>query len=84
MLNRSLYTDSQQIKVYLTYRHGNILLTVIDDGRGITHKESSNFKSIGLLGMRERAMISNGSVKILGRAGKGTTIIIKIPQRNLS
>lgn len=52
-------------------------LEVSDNGRGITKGEQN--KSLGLLGMRERALIFDGEVEIEGRAGKGTTVRLIIP-----
>jgi len=54
-------------------------LEVSDNGRGITEGERS--ESLGLLGMRERALMFDGEVRIEGRAGKGTTVSLVIPNR---
>jgi signal transduction histidine kinase len=52
---------------------------VKDNGRGITESEISNLKSLGLLGMRERALLFGGEVKISGIPGKGTIVTVTIP-----
>jgi signal transduction histidine kinase len=57
----------------------SLVLIVEDNGRGITEKEILDAKSLGLLGMRERALVFGGEVKISGAPGKGTTITLKIP-----
>ncbi len=38
-------------------------------------------KSLGLLGMRERALVFGGELWISGEPDKGTTVILKIPQK---
>ena len=54
-------------------------LRVQDNGRGISRLELSNPKSIGLLGMRERAQKFGGQIEIVGQRGKGTTLTVMIP-----
>jgi signal transduction histidine kinase len=54
-------------------------MEVRDDGRGITKKQISALKSIGLTGMRERAFAMGGSLTITGTRGKGTTITLSVP-----
>ena len=48
--------------------------------RGITDVEVANSTSFGLLGMRERARMLGGQVKIKGREGLGTTVTITMPR----
>jgi PAS domain S-box-containing protein len=55
------------------------VLTISDDGCGITQEDMSNRRSMGLLGMRERARALGGDVMIRGQPGKGTTIEARIP-----
>jgi signal transduction histidine kinase len=54
-------------------------LSVKDDGRGIADAEIVNRKSLGLLGIQERARLLGGDVGIAGRPGGGTTISVRIP-----
>ncbi len=55
------------------------LITVADNGIGITKSQMRTSKSLGLLSMNERATLFNGKVSIKGIIGKGTTISIQIP-----
>ena len=65
------------VKLYEVVDH--LELTVTDDGRGITEDEQKNTTSLGLLGMKERALLVGGEVSIKGAKGKGTTVIVRIP-----
>jgi len=65
------------VKLHQTDRH--LEVEVRDDGRGITESEKGNTRSLGLLGMRERALIIGGEVNINGASGKGTTVVIRVP-----
>jgi signal transduction histidine kinase len=58
---------------------GRLLLEVQDNGKGITETELSGSKSLGLLGMRERAMAFGGSVEFAGAGGKGTRVTVVLP-----
>ena len=50
-----------------------------DNGRGFDHADPSLSKSLGLLGMRERAAILGGQVNISSAPRKGTTVTAWIP-----
>ena len=54
-------------------------LEVRDDGLGITESQKSNSRSLGLLGMKERALLVGGKVKISGEEGVGTTVVVGVP-----
>jgi signal transduction histidine kinase len=52
---------------------------VKDNGRGISEEEIANTRSIGLVGMRERAMLVGGEISLQGAPGKGTTMTLRVP-----
>ncbi|MDX2044172.1 MAG: two-component regulator propeller domain-containing protein [Acidobacteriota bacterium] len=79
LTNVARHSDATAIKVSLTRKNGSLTLQIRDNGRGITEKEISDPHSIGLLGMRERAHIFGGEVKVSGLPGRGTTVIATIP-----
>jgi PAS domain S-box-containing protein len=54
-------------------------LVVADDGRGITPDEAQNRRTLGILGIRERAATWHGQVTVLGEAGRGTTLRVFMP-----
>ena len=56
---------------------------VADNGIGIPDSEVRGRKSLGLLGMQERAQLSGGEVSILGAPGRGTTVSVSIPMPRL-
>jgi len=37
-------------------------------------------KSLGLVGMRERALLLGGALELRGVPGKGTTVTVRLPQ----
>jgi len=58
-----------------------VVLEIRDNGRGITEKEIRNPESLGLLGMKERVLAFGGELSICGEPCGGTTLILKIPQK---
>ena len=72
------HAEATKVEVELTEQDGHVDLRVSDNGRGITEEEKRNTRSLGLLGMRERALLVGGEVSISGVAGKGTTVIARV------
>lgn len=50
------------------------------DGRGFVPESISGSQAIGVLGMRERAGMFNGTVNFLSKPGKGTTVRVRMPR----
>lgn len=73
------HAKATRVDVRLSEQNGAVVLTVSDNGRGISDDEIANTKSIGLIGMRERAMLVGGEVAIAGASGKGTTVTLRVP-----
>jgi signal transduction histidine kinase len=64
--------------VTLSQFNESITLQVQDNGCGISSQQVSSMRSLGLLGMRERAMVWGGNVQIHGVPNGGTTVTINI------
>jgi signal transduction histidine kinase len=79
LTNVARHSNATQVNIRAEESIRNLILRVKDNGRGITKGEISDKKSLGLLGMRERAHIFGGEVEITGGAGKGTSVTVKIP-----
>ena len=73
------HAQATHVKISIEEDTGFIILTVEDNGKGITEREVSDSKSLGLLGIRERALIFGGEVQISGSKGRGTRVEVKIP-----
>jgi signal transduction histidine kinase len=59
-----------------------VSLDVHDNGVGIADSDLNGRKSLGLLGMHERALLFGGEVNITGTPGHGTRVAVTIPTRN--
>ena len=80
LTNITRHAHATRVDVRLTEAGGYFVLEVKDNGRGISEAEIHSTKSIGLLGMRERAALLGGEVRVRGEPGRGTTISVRIPR----
>ncbi|HSR11201.1 MAG TPA: PAS domain S-box protein, partial [Thermodesulfobacteriota bacterium] len=81
LTNVARHAQANEVKVRLTCREKMLKLSVEDDGRGITREEMENPKSLGILGMKERAYLLGGRSTIRGKPRKGTRILLEVPLR---
>ena len=79
LTNIARHARATRVKIRLAASHGRLILEVQDNGKGVTARDLTGVKSLGLLGMRERAMMLDGEVTIVGRRGKGPTVGLRIP-----
>jgi signal transduction histidine kinase len=79
LTNMARHAGATEVVVNLEAEKSELVLIVRDNGRGITATELSDLKSIGLLGMRERALILGGDVKVTRNPEGGTTVRVSIP-----
>jgi PAS domain S-box-containing protein len=79
LTNITRHAKATEVSVRLEKMDHKLLLEVRDNGRGITEKQLADPKSLGLMGMRERAAYWGGGVKMKGVRGSGTTVSVYIP-----
>jgi len=65
--------------VRLQGNSGDIHLTVHDDGAGFDTELAMSSQGLGLISMRERASLVNGSMSITSKPGGGTEISVRVP-----
>jgi PAS domain S-box-containing protein len=58
---------------------GDLIVEIRDNGVGIAPERVHDIKSLGLLGMRERALAVGGNVTVVGASGKGTIVGLQLP-----
>ena len=78
--NVVLHAEATQVFIRLRLDEQRVALNVQDDGRGIMPEEADGARSLGLVGMRERARALGGDVTIDGIPGRGTTVTATIPR----
>jgi signal transduction histidine kinase len=73
------HAEATEVDVNMREAGAALILTVTDNGKGIAPEALNDLHSIGLLGMRERAMAFGGRVEIGPAPGNGTRVIARIP-----
>jgi PAS domain S-box-containing protein len=73
------HAKATRVDVHLEKRDESVVLTVRDNGTGISPHRITDPKSVGLTGMRERVYPWRGNVAISGTPGEGTEVIVTIP-----
>ena len=79
LTNVARHAQATQVHVVLIQEDVSLTLEVQDNGRGISESEKRASKSLGLLGLSERALLLGGTANVTGAPGKGTTVTIRIP-----
>ncbi len=79
LTNITRHANASRVDVSFTNDNGIIELQVKDNGKGISKKQIDALKSLGLVGMREKAKNLGGTLDISGRKGMGTTVSLTIP-----
>ncbi|MCH8011556.1 MAG: PAS domain S-box protein [Candidatus Marinimicrobia bacterium] len=79
LTNVARHAQATNIVITLKMEKQSISMIVQDDGRGIEESEVVGMRSLGLLGMQERAHLVGGKLTITGEQGKGTTISVSVP-----
>ncbi len=80
LTNVARHANASLIEISLAEHGTDLVLKVSDNGRGIKESDIADPKSLGLLGMRERAVVFGGRVEITGAEGRGTTVTVSIPR----
>jgi PAS domain S-box-containing protein len=79
LTNVARHANATRAEVVLQRQRDGLVLLIRDNGRGFDQADPSPSKSLGLLGMRERAAILGGRVNVISALGKGTTVTAWIP-----
>ena len=75
--NAARHSGAGQVRVRLEHTDGVVELNVADDGRGFTFDQAS--RGLGLAGMRERALLVNGDLRVESRPEVGTSVRLRVP-----
>ena len=79
LTNVARHAEASRIEVSVRTIGDQLLLDVRDNGKGL--QSDPNRRSLGLVGMRERARQLGGSVTIANTPGKGVQVQLRVPLR---
>jgi signal transduction histidine kinase len=80
LINVARHAQATKVVVDLKSETGSVILTVRDNGKGIDENVIYAPNSIGLLGMRERALFLGGATEFTSLPEGGTLVRVRIPR----
>jgi signal transduction histidine kinase len=83
LTNISKHAGARTVKVTLESRDDQVLMRIVDDGRGFDQKQPlrrNDNSGWGLMLMRERAESVEGTLRIQSAPGAGTSVEFRIPR----
>ena len=81
LTNVARHARATRVTVRLVQEHGNLSLEVQDNGEGIREEQLAG-RSLGVLGMRERAILLGGQFSIGSTPKNGTTVTVRLADPN--
>jgi PAS domain S-box-containing protein len=73
------HSEAKKASITFASEPNEVILSVRDNGIGMEAKRIGDVRSLGLLGIRERAAAIGGTIEIDSKVGKGTTVLLRIP-----
>ncbi len=75
--NAIQHAESRSVQVRLERDGERVEFTVADDGKGFAFDQATG--GLGIGGMRERALLVGGNLRLESRPGLGTTVRLRVP-----
>jgi PAS domain S-box-containing protein len=79
LTNVARHARASEVEIGLFMEPDAVILTINDDGRGITEDQIRGSQSLGLVGMRERVRSLGGELTVEGTPEEGTTVTARVP-----
>ncbi|MDP3768329.1 MAG: ATP-binding protein, partial [Dehalococcoidia bacterium] len=79
LTNVARHSGAQHVEIAFTVTDEGVGLEVRDDGKGITEDQVASVRSIGLIGMCERAGSLGGRVYVRPGVERGTIVTLQMP-----
>jgi len=79
LTNVASHANATQVEVRLTQESMGLFLEIQDNGRGIPDEALADWKSLGLMAMRERILPWGGEIHIRRGRGRGSVVAVYVP-----
>jgi len=79
LTNVSRHAEAKSVTVSVSENEAELFLEIADDGKGIDNENIQNTKTLGIIGMKERAALVGGKLIIEGTKNKGTRTQLILP-----
>ncbi|MBN2069990.1 MAG: PAS domain-containing protein [Candidatus Krumholzibacteriota bacterium] len=73
------HSRAKNVLLKLTKGYPDVIMSVVDDGKGFELDSDEGLKGLGIVGMRERVNSQNGRFIIHSTPGEGTRIRVTLP-----
>jgi signal transduction histidine kinase len=73
------HANATRVGVRIEAGKNLITMRIEDNGKGIRPEDITDSRSLGILGMRERALLLGGTVEIKGADTQGTVVSVNMP-----
>jgi PAS domain S-box-containing protein len=77
--NITRHADATEVHLRLASENGSLRLEVQDNGVGVSEERLAASQSLGILGMRERALLLGGEFLVSGAPNQGTHVKVRVP-----
>jgi two-component system, NarL family, sensor histidine kinase UhpB len=78
--NVRMHSGAGRVDVMLVANGDGVELTVQDDGRGLPPGDGGRRQGMGMMGMRERAVLLGGELDVSSNGSGGTTVKAVVPR----
>jgi len=78
--NVRLHSGAGEVDVTLVGTSDGVVLTVQDNGRGLHAMDGDRRQGMGVMGMKERAVLLGGELDIISNGSRGTTVKAVVPR----
>jgi two-component system, NarL family, sensor histidine kinase UhpB len=75
--NALRHAGAENVRVALVREDGEVELRVGDDGQGFSFEQAA--RGLGIAGMRERALLVGGDLRVESRPELGTRVSLRVP-----
>lgn len=79
LTNISRHAEATEVNARLDCKEDKLILTIADNGKGFDAQDIKSKMTLGMLGMKERALIMKGELVTESAPGMGTTIVVTVP-----
>jgi signal transduction histidine kinase len=79
LTNVAKHANAKRVEVLLSQSEETLLLSITDNGIGISLDSETQPGALGIIGLRERVRFLNGKFVLSGKPGKGTRVLVTVP-----
>lgn len=83
--NIARHAKANSVEINIETLHGESLkMSIKDNGKGLCENSQEKEQSLGIIGMKERALILGGNLDVKSVPGGGTEVFLEVPVNKLS